>query len=74
MVPSFDCGEKLQTREVTQLIQRHTAGAYTHILIPQPGLFLRPGRNFHCMIVAKLLMKMRPKLASENEVLALESF
>lgn len=24
--------------------------------------------------VAKLLMKMRPKLASENEVLALESF
>ena len=26
-------------------------------LIPWPRFFLQPGRNFHCMIVAKLLMK-----------------
>lgn len=59
--------------EVTQLVQRHTVGA-SNILISWPRLFFQPGKNFHCMIVAKLLMKMRPKLASENEVLTLESF
>lgn len=45
-----------------------------HILIPWPRFLLQPGRNFHCASVAKLVMKMRPKLASENEVLAWESF
>lgn len=59
--------------KVTQLVQRHTVGA-SDILISWPRLFFQPGKNFHCMIVAKLLMKMRPKLASENEVLTLESF
>lgn len=59
--------------KVTQLVQRHTVGA-SDSLLSWPRLFFQPGKNFHCMIVAKLLMKMRPKLASENEVSALESF